>query len=136
MLTNYSKSFYFLPITNNEIINVADSLKSKNSKDINNCNMYLIKENICKILIPLIHLFNLYNDKSIYPYNMKDGIIKPIYKNNNNKLITNYRPISLLPQISKIFEKSYISYIIRTIKFHANMILLYNSFFYLIFLMA
>ena len=36
---------------------------------------------------------------------MKDAIIKPIYKNNNNKLITNYRPISLLPQISKIFEQ-------------------------------
>ena len=36
---------------------------------------------------------------------MKDAIIKPIYKNNNNKLITHYRPISLLPQISKIFEK-------------------------------
>ena len=36
---------------------------------------------------------------------MKDVIIKKIYKNNNTKLITNYRPISLLPQISKIFEK-------------------------------
>ena len=36
---------------------------------------------------------------------MKDAIIKPIYKNNNIQLITNYRPISLLPQISKIFEK-------------------------------
>ena len=36
---------------------------------------------------------------------MKDTIIKPIYKNNNIQLITNYRPISLLPQISKIFEK-------------------------------
>ena len=36
---------------------------------------------------------------------MKDAIIKLIYKNNNNKLITNYRPIPLLPQISKIVEK-------------------------------
>ena len=26
------KIFYFLPITNTEIINVADSMKSKNSK--------------------------------------------------------------------------------------------------------
>ena len=43
-LTNYSKHFYILPITNNEIINITDSMKSKNSKDINNYNMYLIKE--------------------------------------------------------------------------------------------
>ena len=38
-------------------------------------------------------------------FHMKDAIIKPIYKNNNSQLITNYRPISLLPHISKIFEK-------------------------------
>ena len=56
-------------------------------------------------MIPLNHLFNVCIDKSIYPDKMKDAIIKPIYKNNNNKLITNYRPISLLPQISKIFQK-------------------------------
>ena len=66
--------------------------------------MYLIKEIIYEILTPL-NIFNLCIDKSIYPDNMKDAIIKPIYKNNNIQLITNYRPISLLPQISKIFEK-------------------------------
>ena len=67
--------------------------------------MYLIKEIIYDILTTLNHLFNLCIDKLIYPDNMKDAIIKPIYKNNNIQLITNYRPISLLPQISKIFEK-------------------------------
>ena len=67
--------------------------------------MYLIKEIIYEILIPLNNLFNLCIDKYIYPDNMKDSIIKSIYKNNNNQLITNYRPISLLPKISKILEK-------------------------------
>ena len=33
--------------------------------------------------------------------NIKDAIIKPIYKNNNSQLITHYIPIYLLPQISK-----------------------------------
>ena len=80
-------------------------MKSKNLKDMNNYNMYLIKEIIYEILIPLNHLFNVCIDKSIYPDNMKEAIIKPIYKNNSDKLITNYRPISLLPQIIKIFEK-------------------------------
>ena len=93
-LKNYSKSFYFLPITNDDIINVEDSMKSKNSKDINNHNMYLIKELIYEILTPFNHLFNLCIDKSIYPDTMNDEIIKPIYKNNNILFITNYRPIS------------------------------------------
>ena len=53
-------------------------MKSTNSKDMNNYNMYLIKEIIYEILIPFNNLFNLFTDKSIYPDNMKYAIIKPI----------------------------------------------------------
>ena len=36
---------------------------------------------------------------------MKIAIIIPIYKNGKHEEINNYRPISLLRQFSKIFEK-------------------------------
>ena len=36
---------------------------------------------------------------------MKKSIIKPLFKNNDNKNIINYSSIAILPQISKIFEK-------------------------------
>ena len=42
---------------------------------------------------------------SEFPDNIKIAIIKPVFKANDKKQIINYRPISLLPQISKIFEK-------------------------------
>ena len=42
-------------------------------------------------------IYLMYAYKSIYLDNMKNAIIKPIYKNNNIQFITNYRPISLLP---------------------------------------
>ena len=40
----------------------------------------------------------------IFPNSLKIAKVTPISKKENNKLITNYRPISVLPVMSKIFE--------------------------------
>ena len=67
--------------------------------------MTLIKDIIQYILEPLKKIFNLSIQTNRFPDNMKIAIIKPLYKTNDKQQISNYRPISLLPQISKIFEK-------------------------------
>ncbi len=41
----------------------------------------------------------------IFPDKLKIAKINPIYKKDDENLFTNYRPISLLPAISKVFEK-------------------------------
>ena len=104
-LNSIENSFYFLPITDKEIINITLNMKSKSSKDINSWDMKLIKLLINSIAKPLEYLFNLCLANSEFPDNMKIAIIKPVFKANDKKQIINYRPISLLPQISKIFEK-------------------------------
>ena len=40
----------------------------------------------------------------IFPNGLKIAKVTPIFKKGNNNLITNYRPISVLPVISKIFK--------------------------------
>ena len=67
--------------------------------------MSLVKKIIRCIAEPLCHLFNLCINESTYPDGMKITIIKPLFKANDKHDLTNYRPISLLPQVSKIFEK-------------------------------
>lgn len=36
---------------------------------------------------------------------MKTAKVLPIYKNSRNLIVSNYRPVSLLPQFSEILEK-------------------------------
>jgi hypothetical protein len=43
--------------------------------------------------------------QSIYPERLKFSLIKPIYKSGDKSSPSNYRTISLLPVLSKIFEK-------------------------------
>ena len=84
---------------------MTKDIKSKRSLDINNHDMTLIKDSIQYILEPLKKIFNLSIQTYTFPDNMKIAIIKPLYKTNDKQQVSNYRPISLLLQISNIFEK-------------------------------
>ena len=65
------------------------------------------------ILIPLTHIINLTLSTGIFPSELKIAKIKPLFKAENKHIYTNYRPISLLPIFSKIFEKIIHSRLIR-----------------------
>ena len=39
-----------------------------------------------------------------FPSELKISRVKPLFKNGDPALFTNYRPISILPSVSKIFE--------------------------------
>ncbi len=60
----------------------------------------------------------------IFPDKLKFAKIIPIYKKDDETLFTNYRPISLLPVISKIFERTIFK---QLYKFLNDNKLLYNS---------
>ena len=57
------------------------------------------------ISLPLYIIFKNCISKGNFPKKWKKGNIIPIHKKNERNLITNYRPVSLLPICGKIFEK-------------------------------
>ena len=55
--------------------------------------------------IPISRIFNLSIEHGVFPQKMKIAIVIPVHKKDDTEDCNNYRPISLLPNISKLFEK-------------------------------
>ena len=57
----------------------------------------------------LTYIFYISRQSSIYVDDLKLAKIIPIYKSEDRKKCENYRPISILPVISKVFENEIFS---------------------------
>ena len=79
--------------------------KNKKSKDDDQFDMCLVKKIIPYIVKPLAHICNTSLMNGIFPDRMKIARVLPLFKNGDVKEFSNYRPVSILPQFSKILEK-------------------------------
>ena len=84
-----------------EIINIVNSAKSKKACGYDNIDPYVVRQVIPQIATQLAHIFNRSFITGIVPNKLKIAKVIPIYKNKNPELFANYRPISILPSISK-----------------------------------
>ena len=71
------------------------------------------KKCIQSYIKPLTYIINMSLMEGVFPYELKLAKVIPIYKSGDKKLLTNYRPISVLPFFSKIFEKVMYNYIVK-----------------------
>ena len=87
------------------VMKIIRNLKVHKAHGHDDISIRMIK--ICDktILKPLILLFENSIKSSYYPDIWKKSNIIPVHKKNDEQLVNNYRPISLLPIFGKIFEK-------------------------------
>lgn len=98
------RSMYLYPITSDEIINLGKSLKNKWTSGEDEIPTNIIKNSIFYLKDILCYIINNSFRYGIFPEQLKLSLIKPLYKKGDVESLTNYRPISLLPGFSKIFE--------------------------------
>ncbi len=103
-------------VESKEIINVVNKCTSKISEDWNDIDMFLVKKIINEIVDPLTHICNLSFKTGTFPDKMKVAKVIPLYKDGDKHLFTNYRPVSLLSQFSKIIEKLFVTRLDRFIE--------------------
>jgi len=98
-------SFCFQPVSVEYVYFKILSLSNSKCLDFYGINSEVLKISapfICEILC---HLFNEgLVENSNFPSTLKNIKVIPIYKKGDKKQINNYRPISIVPVISKVFE--------------------------------
>lgn len=93
-------------------INKLKTGKSPGSDRINNEQIMAGKEMLTK---PLTKLFNQVLEKKVLPRQWTVAEITLLYKKGDAKQITNYRPISLLSSLYKLFASTLLRRITRTV---------------------
>ena len=110
------------------ILKIKENVQIEEKILFNNTSRNDFKRNICKLVprkagienvIPtkiLIgsgdivcgYLFNIYNtskEENKYPQSLKQADVTPIHKKEDRTLLKHYRPVSLIPIVSKLFER-------------------------------
>ena len=97
-------TIFLFPTTKCEIESIIDKIPSKSGgwDDINVKVIKCIYKNISHVLS---YVYNLSMTTAIWLGNLKGSYIVPIYKNGNKHSCTNYRPIALISNFEKVFEK-------------------------------
>lgn len=88
-----------------EVYKTVMSLKNTQSTGWDGISAAFIKKGIKFLIKPLTHIFNLCLSSGRFPNVLKHSIVIPVFKSGERDIVTNYRPISLLPTVAKILEK-------------------------------
>ena len=89
-----------------EVINIIKFLKPKSSYGHDGISPKFLKKTYAGIIAPIVYIINLSLSTGTVPNAMKQAKVVPIYKNSGSKeIMKNYRPVSLLPVISKVLER-------------------------------
>ena len=99
------KRLVFEKVTEASVSRIIDSLKPKTSAGPDNISNNLIKIIKQEIVPSLTIIINQSLETGIFPDSLKIAKVVPLFKKDDPTTVNNYRPISLLNSISKIFEK-------------------------------
>ena len=101
----YVCSFEFECVGVSQVEKVMQNLASKNSSGHDGISALFLMKIFAIITPPLTHIVNQSLSTGIFTDRLKIAKVIPLFKKGDQHILDNYRPISLLPVISKVFEK-------------------------------
>ena len=93
--------FKFQFVSNMDVEKIIKSIKRSKATGIDDLPPGLIKDAADVLSVPLSHIINMSLDTGQFPQEWKAAKIIPLHKSGSTKSFDNYRPISVLPIVSK-----------------------------------
>ena len=100
-----TKTLFLSLTTAEEIADVIKTFNLNKATGPNSISVIILKEIEKEISEPLSTLINLSFNTDDFPNCLKLAKVIPVYKKGDQQECNNYRPISLLSNISKLIEK-------------------------------
>ena len=101
---NIQSEFELQKVKEETVLEILNKLKPKATGDDNIPGKFL-KDGANVLSLPITQLCNLSISSSSFPKSCKVAKLKPLYKKGSKNDPQNYRPISILPTLSKIIER-------------------------------
>lgn len=111
-IKEHSGNMYLFPTDESEVLKTIKSLKNTLAVGFDGISTNAIKQTADALTPILTYLINLSFSEGVFPDKLKLSVVKPIHKKGDIHTMDNYRPISIIPVLSKIFEKLMYSRII------------------------
>ena len=104
MHSRINESIFLSPVTPVEIEKMLLTLKDS-ATGWDEINAMFLKTSLNYIRDPLCHVCNMSLEEGIFPSKLKIANVLPLFKAEEPSHFNNYRPVSLLCILSKVFEK-------------------------------
>ena len=100
-----SSCMYTKPVVPEEIVKIIAKFNQNKGPGHDDIGNMIVKKVATKISKPLSTIFNCSLKTGVVPEQLKIGKVIPIYKKEDVEVVSNYRPVSVLPCFSKILER-------------------------------
>ena len=99
------KKFKFTGVTEQSVHTELRKLKRKKSAGLDDIPPSVLKDAAVVLSSPLARIINLSFETGVFPTDWISSRLTPVHKSGARDSINNYRPISVIPAISKIIER-------------------------------
>ena len=98
-------NFEFSEISPEKTLNILKGLNPSKAAGIVNLSRKFLKDDAYILARPISQLYNLSIKLNLFPRSCKIAKVKPLFKKGSKTDPKNYRPISLIPILSKAIER-------------------------------